>query len=66
MEMSLQEKENEIIESFSLYDEWLDKYEYLIDLGKSLEGYPDDKIFIFVKPFIIKRKALDNFIFFFL
>ena len=43
MEMSLQEKENEIIESFSLYDEWLDKYEYLIDLGKSLEGYPDDK-----------------------
>jgi len=39
---SLKEKENEIIETFSMYDEWLDKYEYLIELGKNLEPYPDD------------------------
>ena len=39
---SLQEVENEIVENFSLYDEWLDKYEYLIDLGKNLEPYPEE------------------------
>lgn len=49
MEMTLEQAENEVIESFSMYDEWLDKYEYLIDLGKNLEPYPetsktDDKL----------------------
>ena len=39
--MTLQEAENAIVEEFSIYDEWLDKYEYLIELGKSLTDYPD-------------------------
>jgi len=26
-----------IIDDFSLFDDWLDKYQYLIDLGKALE-----------------------------
>ena len=26
-----------------MYDEWLDKYEYLIELGKSLEAFPEEK-----------------------
>ena len=39
---SLQEAENEVVYTFSMYDEWLDKYEYLIDLGKNLEAYPED------------------------
>lgn len=43
MEMSIQEAENEVVENFSLYEEWLDKYEYLIDLGKNLESYPEEK-----------------------
>ena len=25
-----------------MFDEWLDKYEYLIDLGKNLEAYPEE------------------------
>jgi len=29
--------ENEIIEEFSLFDSWDDKYEYIIDLGKKLQ-----------------------------
>ncbi len=29
-------KQEEIIEEFSIFDEWLDKYEYLISLGNSL------------------------------
>lgn len=28
--------ENEIIEEFSLFDSWEDKYEYIIDMGKKL------------------------------
>src|SRR5215217_1435517 len=28
--------ENEIVEEFSLFDSWDDKYEYIIDLGKKL------------------------------
>ena len=47
--MTLQEAENAVIEEFSIYDEWLDKYEYLIELGKNLSEYPqsaktDDKL----------------------
>ena len=41
--MTLEEKKQEIIEEFSLYDDWLDKYEYLIELGKSLEPFPEEK-----------------------
>lgn len=41
--MSLEEKIQEVVEDFSAYDEWLDKYEYLIDLGKNLKPYPEDK-----------------------
>lgn len=47
--MTLSEAENAIIEEFSIYEDWLDKYEYLIELGKSLKDYPesaktDDKL----------------------
>ncbi|MBP5483354.1 MAG: SufE family protein [Bacteroidales bacterium] len=41
--MTLPDKKQQIIEDFSLYDEWLDKYEYLIELGKALEPFPEEK-----------------------
>ena len=41
MDKSLQDIENEVVDEFSMFDEWLDKYEYLIELGKSLKDYPD-------------------------
>ena len=34
--MSIKEIEQQIIDEFSLFTDWLDKYEYLIDLGRSL------------------------------
>lgn len=40
--MSLDEKKQSVIEDFQLYDEWLDKYEYLIELGKNLDPYPEE------------------------
>lgn len=42
MEKTLKEIENEVVETFSMYDEWLDKYEYLIELGKDLEPFPEE------------------------
>lgn len=38
---TLKEAEERIADEFSMFDEWLDKYEYLIELGKSLEAYPE-------------------------
>ena len=42
MMKTLQEIQAEVVEDFSMYDEWLDKYEYLIDLGHRLEPFPEE------------------------
>lgn len=34
--MAIEEIEKEITEEFEMFDDWMAKYEYLIDLGKSL------------------------------
>lgn len=34
--MSIEEIENEIVDEFEVFEDWMGKYEYLIDLGKSL------------------------------
>ena len=34
---TIQETEDEIVDEFSLFDSWEDKYEYIIDLGKKLQ-----------------------------
>ena len=36
MNTSISKIEKEIIAEFGLFDNWIDKYDYLIDLGKSL------------------------------
>lgn len=41
--MTLEEKKQQVIEDFSMYEEWLDKYEYLIELGKALEPFPEQE-----------------------
>ncbi|NKB76816.1 MAG: SufE family protein [Gammaproteobacteria bacterium] len=33
--------QNEIIEEFEFFDQWMDKYEYIIDLGKKLAPLND-------------------------
>ena len=43
MEKTLKEAQEGIVEDFSMYEEWLDKYEYLIELGKDLSSYPEEK-----------------------
>ena len=41
--MTIKEKQQEIVEAFSFMDDWEQKYEYIIDLGKELNGLSDDK-----------------------
>jgi len=44
--MSITEKENALIEDFAIYEDWMQKYEYIIELGKDLplidEGLKSD------------------------
>jgi len=40
--MTLEEKQQDIIEEFAIYDDWMDKYEYIIDLGKELPLLPEE------------------------
>ena len=47
--MSIEDIENEIIGEFEIFDDWMGKYEYLIELGKSLpmideKDRTDDKL----------------------
>jgi len=48
--MTIQETEKQIENEFSVFTDWTDKYEYLIDLGKSLpkidEQYKTDQYII--------------------
>ena len=34
--MTIKEIQEEIIDEFSMFDDWMDRYQYIIDLGKSL------------------------------
>jgi cysteine desulfuration protein SufE len=44
--MSIEDAEKELIEDFEVFDDWMAKYEYIIDLGKDVpmidEKYKDD------------------------
>lgn len=47
--MTIQEKQQEIIDEFAIYDDWMEKYEYIIELGKDLplidpEKKTDDRL----------------------
>ena len=35
--------QQELVEEFEMFDNWMDRYQYIIDLGKQLPGFPDDE-----------------------
>lgn len=39
---SIEEAKAAIVDEFSMFDEWLDKYELLIEKGKNLDSYPEE------------------------
>ena len=41
--MTIEEIQNEIIDEFSFFENWEERYEYLIELGKSLKALPEEK-----------------------
>ena len=41
--MSIKEKQQELIDTFNLFSDWEQKYEYIIELGKELPPMPKDK-----------------------
>ncbi len=40
---TIEERQNEVIEEFAIFNDWMDKYEYLIDLGKELDTLPESE-----------------------
>lgn len=34
--MTIKEKQEEIVDEFSMFDDWMERYEYIIELGKTL------------------------------
>lgn len=41
--MTIAEKQQDIIDEFALFDDWMEKYEYIIDLGKDLPAIDPTK-----------------------
>ncbi len=41
--MTIKENQQELVDEFAFLEDWEQKYEYIIDLGKELQGLPEDK-----------------------
>ncbi len=41
--MTIQDKEKEVVEEFSMFEDWMEKYEYIIELGKDLPIISEDR-----------------------
>jgi cysteine desulfuration protein SufE len=39
--MSIAEKQREVVEEFAFFEDWTDKYEHIISLGKSMKSLDD-------------------------
>lgn len=42
MTNEVQAAQREVIDEFSLFDDWMDRYQYLIDLGRRLPEFPEE------------------------
>lgn len=40
--MSAKEAQQTLLEEFEFFDSWMDRYQYIIDLGKALPDYPEE------------------------
>lgn len=38
----VQAAQQEVIEEFSLFDDWMDRYQYIIDMGRRLPEFPEE------------------------
>lgn len=42
MSNEIQVAERELIDDFALFDDWMDRYQYLIDMGRRLPSFPPE------------------------
>ena len=42
MNDTLQQRQNEIVEEFEFFEDWMEKYEHVIELGKELDGLAEE------------------------
>lgn len=40
--MNTETAQQELIEEFEIFDNWMDRYQYIIDMGKALPDFPDE------------------------
>lgn len=43
MDKTIKEIEDQIADEFSFFESWQDRYEYIIELGKKLKGFSEEK-----------------------
>ena len=39
---SITEEQEELVSEFAFFDDWMDRYRYIIDLGRNLPDFPDE------------------------
>ncbi|MDR5902099.1 MULTISPECIES: SufE family protein [Halomonas] len=42
IDATAEQAQQELIEEFELFDNWMDRYQYIIDMGKSLPEFPEE------------------------
>jgi len=42
MSNEIQVAQQELIEDFELFEDWMDRYQYLIDMGRRLPDFPEE------------------------
>jgi cysteine desulfuration protein SufE len=40
--MTITEQKQELVEEFEMFDDWMDRYNFIIEMGKDLEGMPEE------------------------
>ena len=40
---TIKQRQEELVEEFEFFDEWMDKYDHIIELGKNLNALPEEK-----------------------
>ncbi|MDN3555089.1 SufE family protein [Halomonas maura] len=41
-ETTAEQAQQELLDEFEMFDNWMDRYQYIIDMGKQLPAFPDE------------------------
>lgn len=40
--MTIEQQKQELVDDFELFDDWMEKYNYIIEMGKEISGLPEE------------------------